>query len=359
MKPVTSNNLKRVIVKANFSSRDGVELRLEKRIGKIRDVARETGLSIATISRVMNGSAKVTEETRQRVEAACKKLNYFPNAAARSLSTNKTKTIATIIPNIEYSIYAKFISAIEQTLSERQYSLVLAISNGDEEMEVKEARKLLGMGSEAFILSGARHSQELYELLEGRNIPYVFTSIWDPALSTPMIGYDNAGLAHAALTYLKSKGHSKIAVVHGPPGSSDRISARVAGARKACNDAMRVSFLETSLDASGGKQAVQKLLEQDTDVTAILCLSDVLALGAYFGLAAAGLSIPGDMSVMGFDNLDWSTEIVPPLTTTNLPARKMGRSVALQLMDLLDTNTGLQSTLLEGQIIERGSVLDV
>ena len=323
MKPVTSNNLKRVIVKANFSSRDGVELRLEKRIGKIRDVARETGLSIATISRVMNGSAKVTEETRQRVEAACKKLNYFPErsrplAFDKQDQNNRPPSFRT--SSIRFT--PKFISAIEQTLSERQYSLVLAISNGDEEMEVKEARKLLGMGSEAFILSGARHSQELYELLEGRNIPYVFTSIWDPALSTPMIGYDNAGLAHAALTYLKSKGHSKIAVVHGPPGSSDRISARVAGARKACNDAMRVSFLETSLDASGGKQAVQKLLEQDTDVTAILCLSDVLALGAYFGLAAAGLSIPGDMSVMGFDNLDWSTEIVPPLTTTNLPARK-------------------------------------
>ncbi|WP_434055927.1 MAG: LacI family DNA-binding transcriptional regulator [Roseibium sp.] len=332
---------------------------MEKRIGKIRDVARETGLSIATISRVMNGSAKVTEETRHRVEAACKKLNYFPNAAARSLSTNKTKTIATIIPNIEHSIYAKFISAIEQTLSERQYSLVLAISNGDEEIEFKEARKLLGMGSEAFILSGARHSPELYDLLEGRNIPYVFTSVWDPALPTPMIGYDNSGLARAALTYLKSKGHSEIAVVHGPVDSSDRISARVAGARQACGKTMNVTFFETSLDASGGKHAVQALLERATNVTAILCLSDVLALGVYFGLAAAGLSVPDDMSVMGFDNLDWSTEIVPPLTTTNLPARKMGRSVALQLMDLLDINKDLEPTLLEGQIIERGSVLSV
>ena len=181
----------------------------------------------------------------------------------------------------------------------------------------------------------------------------------DPALSTPMIGYDNAALAHAALTYLTSKGHSKIAVVHGPARSSDRISARVAGARKACDETMSVSFFETSLDATGGKQAVQTILDKGIDVTAILCLSDVLALGAYFGLAAASLSIPEDMSVMGFDNLDWSTEIVPPLTTTNLPARKMGRSVALQLMELLDMNRALEPTLLEGQIIERGSVLDI
>ena len=135
------------------------------------------------------------------------------------------------------------------------------------------------------------------------------------------------GSPHEALTYLKSKGHSKVAVVHGPVRSSDRISARVAGARAACDETMSVSFLETSLDASGGKQAVLRLLEQDTDVTAILCLSDVLALGRLFRACCRGASIPEDMSVIGFDNLDWSTEIVPPLTTINLPARKMdGRS---------------------------------
>ena len=329
---------------------------MQKKVGRIRDVAHAVGLSIATVSRVVNGAENVSPKTRERVLQACKDLNYLPNPAAKALSTSRVKTIAAIIPTIEHSIFAKTIAAIEQALSDRGYSLVLAISNGDEAQELDAARKLLGMGAEAFILSGAVHSQELAELFARRGVPHVFTSVWDPRNPTPTIGYDNFGLAALAIDFLAGHGHRNIAVVHGPLIDSDRTRARRAGAESALTGDMRMGFFETGLDVAGGKAAVDGLLAPGGNHTAILCLSDVLALGVYFGLAKAGLSVPDDISVMGFDNLDWSSETEPPLTTLNLPAGRMGTEVATQLMDHLDFQKPIDPEHLSGRIVERQSV---
>ena len=329
---------------------------MTKKVGRIRDVAKETGLSIATISRVMNGAKNVTPETRKRVLEASRKLDYLPNPAARALSTNKSRTIAAIIPTIEHSVFAKFISAIEQALAEKGYSLVLAISNSDPDTELAAAIKLLGMGAEAFILSGAQHSADLSDLLDRRELPYVFTSIWDAESDTPTIGYDNRFLAREAVRYLMGMGHSKIAVLHGPVRTNDRTLARVDGARDAATGEAKIDFYETQLDVAGGKDAIARVLASSRAYTATLCFSDVLALGAYFGLEAAGKNVPRDMSVMGFDNLDWSSQIVPELTTINLPAGKMGTEVAEQLMAYLDAKSPLQPSELKGYIVERQSV---
>lgn len=329
---------------------------MTRKIGTIRDVAKEAGLSIATVSRVMNGAKNVSPETRERVLTASRTLNYLPNPAARALSTSRVKTIAAIIPTIEHSIFAKFIAGIEHALAKRGYSLVLAISNNDETEELEAARKLLGMGAEAFILSGAAHSDALLELFLRRGVPHVFTSVWDPKSTAVTIGYDNCALAAEALGYIAKHGHRKIAVVHGPLVESDRTRSRRAGAASAKTGDLEIDYFETRLDIAGGKVAIRRILEKGGGCTAVLCFSDVLALGAYFGLAEASLRVPEDFSVMGFDNLDWSSEIFPPLTTINLPARKMGSDVGTQLMDLLDFGKQLAPALLPGRIVERSSV---
>jgi len=330
-----------------------------RKVGKIRDVARETGLSIATISRVMNGAQNVSPKTRERVLLASKQLDYLPNPAARTLSTNKSKTIAAVIPTIENSVYAKYIAAIEQTLAERGYSLVMAISNADPDQEFAAAGKLLGMGAEAFILSGAAHSKDLIDLFERREVPFVFTSVWDPDSLRPNIGYDNFALAREAVEFLAAKGHRDIAVIHGPLCESDRTRARREGALAGGGSGTRLEFLETELSVAGGKQAARKVLGAQKGCSALLCFSDVQALGAYFAFSEANVRIPDDISVMGFDNLDWSEHVSPALTTINLPARKMGRAVANQLMDHLDDGTPIRPLQLEGAIIERGSVRSV
>lgn len=329
---------------------------MRKKVGRIRDVAKETGLSIATISRVMNGVPTVRAATRDRVLQACARLDYVPNPAARALSTNKSRTVAAIIPTIENSVFAKFVAAVERTLAVRDYSLVLAVSNSDPEEELRAARKLLGMGADAFILSGADHSPALLHMMDRRAVPTVFTSIWDPACETPTIGYDNFGLAAKAVRYLADLGHSDVAVIHGPLAESDRTQARRAGAASVSSRDLRLRYYETALSTQGAKHAVAAILSGARPASAILCTSDVLAIGTYFGLAAAGLRIPQDMSVMGFDNLDWSKDAVPALTTIDLPADTMGQEVASQIVAHLDSDAALEPRLLPGRIIERQSV---
>lgn len=329
---------------------------MARKVGKIRDVARETGLSTATISRVMNGAKNVSPETRTRVLDACTKLDYLPNPAARALSTAKSKTIAAIIPTIEHSIYAKYIAAIERTLAKDGYSLVLAISNEDDENELDAARKLLGMGAQAFILSGAMHSPDLLSLFARRHVPVVCTSVWNTGTELPQIGYDNAEMARRAVMFLQAQGHQNIAVLHGPLSESDRTRARRDGALRASQDGPHLGFYETILDVAGGRDATELVLAAERKVTAILCFSDVLALGCYFALARRGLSVPGDISVMGFDNLDWAASAVPALTTIDLPAAAMGENVAAQLVAHLEKDAPITPKVFDCSIIERESV---
>jgi LacI family transcriptional regulator len=330
-----------------------------KNAGNIRDVARKTGLSTATISRVMNGATNVSTATRERVLAACKELAYVPNPAARTLTTKKSKTIAAIIPTIENTVFAKFISTIEQALSERGYSLVIAISNASVEQELAAVDKLLGMGAEAFILTGATHSEELYDRFERRNVPFILMSIWYKDFIKPLVGYDNFALAKRGVEYLVAHGHRNIAALHSSVDINDRMHERKNGAQAA---GANLIFFETELSVAGGKQATRSILKaingsiKSTRPTAIFCFSDVIALGVYFGLMEAKINIPSDISVVGFDNLELSEYMTPALTTINLPARKMGRNVATQLMDMLDHKTPIQPKLLEGYVVERQSV---
>lgn len=328
---------------------------MKKSVGSIRDVAKDTGLSIATISRVMNSVANVSPKTRKTVLEACERLDYMPNPAARALSTSKSKMVAAIIPTIEHSVFAKFVAAIERTLSEQGYTLVLAVSNSDADEEQRAARKLLGMGAQAFILSGAVHRQDLIEMFERRDVPFVFTSVWAETADKPTIGYDNARLAADAVRYLVDCGHTEIGVIHGPLVESDRTRARKQGAQTMAAIA-NLTYFETPLSVHGGKLAVRKVFEASSGITALLCFSDVLALGAYFGLMKAGKCIPDDISVMGFDNLDWSADAEPALTTIDLPASDMGRAVAQQIMDSLENNGTLHTHQLEANIMERASV---
>lgn len=329
---------------------------MRKSVTSIRDVAKETGLSTATVSRVINNSANVSAETRAQVLDACDRLSYLPNSAARALSTSRSKTIAAIIPTIEHSVFAKFISGIEQTLDEQGYSLVMAISNADEESELKAARKLLGMGAEAFILTGSNHSAVLTQTFARHEVPYVFTSVWEPTGSAATIGYDNAKLAGEAVEYLVANGHRHISVVHGPLFESDRTVARKKGAETAGKGKARLQFYETELSVAGGKAAVHTLLSPGFACTAVLCFSDVLAMGVSFGLAENGKTVPDDFSVMGFDNLDWASQTVPALTTIDLPASGMGRSAAEALVSNLETGSPVHNQHLSAEIVERASV---
>lgn len=185
----------------------------------------------------------------------------------------------------------------------------------------------------------------------------IFTSTYIAGSATPTIGYDNKKIAAHAVGYLQDLGHRDVAIVHGLLHLSDRTRARCQGIRDAALQDTKLSFFEVDVNVEGGRRAASQILELEQRPTVVLCLSDVLALGVMFQIHNSGLAVPYNISVMGFDNLDWSKDAHPSLTTIDLPAAKMGEIAVRQLVNQLDNGVEATSVELESGIIERNSVL--
>ena len=324
------------------------------RIG-IRDVASKAGLSVATVSRTLNGVGFVKQETRERVMRAAAELNYIPDAHARSLTTRRSMTIAAVVTQLTHPVFSAFLATLERSLADRGYALVVASSDFELEAEAQQVRRMLSLGVDGLILSGEDHSEELFELVRRQDVPVVTISTFNPHAELPTIGYDNAGLGEIAAQYLHDIGHHRIAVIHGPVHDNDRTQGRIAGIQKLAGK-MDLSFVKAEWSEHGGANAAREILTTwSVQPTAFLCLSDVLALGAMFELQRSGKTVPGDYSVMGFDGLEWADISAPPLTTIRLPVRRMAKAVSSALVDFLDDGRPISARLLDGSLVERGS----
>ena len=328
------------------------------RIG-IRDVASKAGLSVATVSRTLNGVGFVKEETRERVMRAVAELNYIPDAHARSLTTRRSKTIAAVVTQLTHPVFSAFLATLERSLADRDYALVVASSDFELEAEVQQVRRMLSLGVDGLILSGEDHSDELFQLVERHDVPAVTISTFNPKAALPTIGYDNAGLGATAAHYLHEIGHYHIAVIHGPTAENDRTQARIDGIKTLAQQ-LDLSFIETEWSEHGGANATRHVLANWLEQpSAFLCLSDVLALGTMFELQRTGKIVPDDYSVMGFDGLGWADISAPPLTTIRLPVRRMARAVSSALVDFLEDGQPIHANLLDGSLVVRGSTKPV
>jgi LacI family transcriptional regulator len=322
----------------------------------VRELAQATGLSVATISRVLNDSIQVSGAARAAVKKAIRQTGYSRNPAARALSTKRSRTIGAIIPTFAHSIFATFLNAIEKELAQHGYALVVATTGGDSVTETRRASDLIDLGAEGLIVSGAQHSKEFLKLVKSRSIPVVATSIYKPKSSLPTIGYDNYALGRTAIEHLLDLGHRRIAVVFGPLATNDRTALRLEGVRAGVNQKQTLRFFETGLDVVGGTQAAQAALNTiEWRPSAFLCLSDVLALGVLFEAQRRQLRVPKDLSLMGFDDLDWAKVCEPSLTTVALPTVEMGQQAARALVNKLDHGAKLGSICLEAALVVRDS----
>lgn len=325
----------------------------------LRDVARVAQVSVATVSRVLNNSDSVTAETRDRVTQAINDLRFVPSAAARALNSGRTRTIGAVVPTLDHAIYAKYLAGLEDGLSARGQSLLVSVTGGDPQVEVTKAKALLNLGVEGLIISGKRHDSALDRLVERMGVPVLITSFYDEAAIYPTIGYDNAAIAGEALSFLQGLGHRRITVIHGDPALNDRVEARLEGltANLAAGPApdTELSTISVDLSVAGGVAGARQVLKSETLPTAILCLSDVQALGVLFEMQRQGVRIPQDLSLMGFDNLEWAANSAPALTSIDLPAAAMGHAAAQAICDWADGGPAAQCQELTGELIVRGS----
>ncbi|MBS0304782.1 MAG: LacI family DNA-binding transcriptional regulator [Proteobacteria bacterium] len=311
-----------------------------KTIG-IRDVAQRAGVSIATVSRALNSPGSVRSELRVRVDAAAHDLGYVPDAAARALSSRRTRTIGAVIPTVDNAMFARGVEALQHYLSLKDYLLLLATSGYDPEVEQRQAQNMVSRGVDGLILRGDVHTEGLRRLLETHRIPFVNVGVYHPDKPYACVGADNEAAAYRACRHLLSLGHRRIGMVAALTLHNDRASARVQGVQRALRDAGLALeprwTIEVPYRLDDARQAARTLLSsaEGDRPTALVCGNDVIAYGVMLEAERRGLRVPMNLSVMGFDDLEWSRHLRPSLTTMHLPTDEVWTRAGEYLVNTL------------------------
>ncbi len=342
--------------------KETVRNRLQESTSRVRvtDVARLAGCAPATVSRVLNNPAKVSQDKRERVERAMQELGYVRNHAARALRSQRSNMVGVLIPTLDYALYARMVGAASAALSDAGVSTLIATYNYDLDAEVHEARQLLERGAEALMLVGDNHRAGLHAMLDQFSVPCVCTYISNPRGSHPTVGFDNATAAAKLAQHIVHLGHKRIGVISGLTKDNDRTTERLEGIRaelqKHAIDLPAAMIAESRYSIQDGRKACALLLSRnDPRPTAIICGNDILAFGAVAECEARGLSVPEDISVVGFDNLEFSTHATPSLTTIDVPAEEMGESAAHFILGKLGGETVSLHNPVEVELILRSS----
>lgn len=327
----------------------------------VKDIARTAGVSIATVSRVLNNPDLVAADKRQAVQRALRRHDYIPNRTARSLISQRSRAIGLIVPTLANPLFVPSIAAIEQELDRAGYALMINCHERDPAREVAQARMFIERGMDGLLITGSDHLPELPALLARHRMPYVTQDI---ALDTPMgpsIALDSVGALNAAIDHLHALGHRRIAVFSGPihdtPTVKDRFVSAIARIKHhglPCPEAWRVVTEDYSNHAT--RAAARRLLDCDERPTAVALTGDILGLGLTTECRAHGLDVPHDLSIIGCGDTNMGEYVDPPLTTVRMPFVDMGRTAAQHLLALISGERPPKLTVLPYELVVRQSV---
>jgi len=336
---------------------------LGRRQARSQDVAELAGVSRTTVSFVLNDvpGVKISEETRQRVLQAARELNYYPTAAARSLASGKTKRIGLVLGEGKVRLSADaflpaFLQGVTSFVHQRGYLLVLQTP---EDVPSHEAytRLIREQQVDGLILSGPRSDDPLLEALAEDEFPLILHGELDEC-EIPYVDVDNRAGAYQAVTHLIGLGHRRIGFISNAPLSYSGAQARFAGYKQALAEhdlPLDEELIRTaSFLPETGQVAIRDLLALPDRPTAVFAASDVVAIGAMSGIQAAGLAIPENMAIVGFDDIFLAAYTQPPLTTVRVPAYGLGWTAAELLISLVEGD-GVSSVTLETELVIRDS----
>jgi LacI family transcriptional regulator len=306
----------------------------------INDIAKEAGVSIATVSRVISGVVNVSEHTRNRVKEVIKKYNFELNSIAQSLSNKRTLTIGVIILDINNLFFSEIIKGINEVAMENNYDILLANSNYSEELELHNIKNFIKRKLDGILITPVSTCKsEGIELLIEKKIPFFTMNCRMNDSEINYITTDNFYGAYLATNYLIKLGHSKIALLNG--SAFQGFIERKEGYRKA--------LLEHNIDYSeelvlgyicsnkeDGYILTKRLLSSSKKLTAIFASNDMMAIGAMEAILETGRKIPDDISLIGFDNLSICKNLRVPLTTINQPKYEQGKLAAASLINLIN-----------------------
>jgi LacI family transcriptional regulator len=325
----------------------------------IYEVARAAGVSTATVSRVINDRRHVRESTRARVEKAMQRLGYVANRQARGLAGGRSRMIGLLVHELGSSYFTQVIRGIDAAVANIGYDLVLYTSHARVEAEARHALELATGPVDGIIFVLAVDPVNYVETLRQRGMPFVMLDHAHELTGTTFVSAANRTGAREAIAYLIGLGHQRIGFITGKPGVSS-ARQRLAGYRDALHEAdipyepelvVTGDFLEER-----GYQATRQLLELRRPPTAVFTSADTAAFGAIKAVRAAGLQVPDDISIVGFDDIPEASLVMPPLTTVRQPLMEMGTTAVRLLQRLMEEPAATaRKTELETELVIRGS----
>ncbi|NOY99553.1 MAG: LacI family transcriptional regulator [Chloroflexi bacterium] len=327
----------------------------------MKDVAFAAGVSITTVSHVINKTRRVRQATRERVEEAMHALGYQPSSVARSLRMGVTKTIGLILPDVSNPFFAEISRQIEDFGYQQGYSVILCNSDNNLQKQHEYVNTLLAKQVDGIIFISAGESLEDLSRLSASGIPVVVADRDVPLHLADVVMLDNEKAGYKAAQHLISLGHRHIACITGPSHLSPSM-LRVAGYQRALQQAgikyPPETIVRGDFRISGGEQAMRKLLNLMPAPTAVFALNDMMALGAISALRSAGLRVPQDVSVVGFDDIMIAALVDPPLTTISQPIKEIAEwatNMLIEKMHVRDADCENRRIVLDAELIVRQS----
>lgn len=304
----------------------------------IYDVAREAGVSMATVSRVVNNNPNVKPQTRKKVFEAIERLGYRPNAVARGLASKKTTTVGVVIPDISNSIFAEIARGIEDIANMYHYNIILCNADKKKEKEIRVINTLLEKQVDGLLFMGGVVTEDHIQAFRTAAVPIVLCATKDEGGTMPSVDIDHEAAAYDAVNTLIRHGHREIAMISGTLQDPANGYARFHGYKKALENA-GIEYKEDLVRIGNyryesGIEAMKYFLGLKKKPTAIFSATDEMAIGAIHCIQDAGLHVPEDFSVISVDNIRMASMVRPQLTTVAQPMYDIG-AVAMRLLTKL------------------------
>jgi LacI family transcriptional regulator len=325
----------------------------------IKHVAREAGVSVATVSRVMNQSTLVAEDTRQQVLAVATRLGYVPHSGARSLITNRTATIGVLLPDLYGEFFSEVIRGIDQTARKHGYHVLVSSSHADQRDIEAVLRSMRGRVDGLILMVPDLQLQSTVALLPDK-FPVVLVNCPDPIDQYDMVNVANYEGAFAMVRHLIAAGHRRIAIVTGGSRNFD-AAERLRGYRAAHQE--HGLALDPALEITGdfsegsGYRAAQGLARWADRPTAIFASNDAMAIGALSAIRESGLRVPADIAVAGFDDIPMAAYVEPPLSSVHVDISALGERATVRLLEALQRTNGytVRRETLKATLVVRSS----
>ncbi len=332
---------------------------------RMKDIARDLNVSVVTVSKVLRNHTDIGDATRERVLQRMKELNYRPNLAARTLVTGRTYMMGLVVPGLMHPFFVEVAKAVSSEIRPKGYSLVISSSEEDPELEKQEVDLLLARQVDALIVASAQSSSATFEEIRARKVPFILIDRRLAGFEANFIGVDDAQVGYLATRHLIDRGYRRIAHIRGPELSTG--IARFDGYCRALEESRRkvapeYVVAETAIDDSGvrsGFDAMQQLLSREPRPDAVFCFNDPVAIGAMKAILEAGLSIPGDVALIGAGNIPHSDLLRVGLSTVDQATADIGRRAAKLALKLIESKGTLKpkTVLLDPSLVVRQSTM--